>query len=514
MAAYLAPVGNDQLVDVNGKPVVGGKIWTYLAGTTTPAPTFSDSAGLVAQANPILLNALGLPANAIRLQGGTAYKFVFLDEDDVTARATIDNITGINDPAVSSNIGQWISFPGTPTYINATSFSVPGDQTNTFKPGLRLLTANTGGTAYSSVVSSVYSAGPNTTTVRVINESGVLDTGISAVSYGIISPNNTSLPVNFITPTYRNRKINGTMQQDNRYVGSAHTIVAGAAWLCTIDRWFAACTGANVTGQQITLANGQSRYRFTGATSNTGTSFVQRIEAQNSLDMAGSPVTDQVKVSSTSITTLTWAAYSANSVNTFGTIASPSKTLIATGTHTISATEQVYSAQFTPPAGAINGLEVLYTTGPLLAGQTLIYGDSQTEPGTIATAVERPKIGDIVTQCGRFFEKSYDAGTAPGTPTQFGAKRGLASAVTDFYDGGQVRYAVPKRAAATIVIRSRNSGVINALYDEVALTDFGTITPLHAKNGQTGFDFAVSSGGMTISRNYSWHWTAESELYS
>jgi microcystin-dependent protein len=50
---------------------------------------------------------------------------------------------------------------------------------------------NSGGTIYSTIVSSVFGA---LTTVTVINDSGVLDSGLSAVAYGLLNAANPSSP--------------------------------------------------------------------------------------------------------------------------------------------------------------------------------------------------------------------------------------------------------------------------------------------------------------------------------
>lgn len=190
MAQFLAPIINDQQEDANGNPLSGGKIEVYLAGTSTPATTTSDKAGLIPNTWPIVLNTLGVNnQGAVWLTGGSAYKYIIKDSAGVLQR-TIDNISGINDNTIV--VDQWVVYQGTPTYVSATSFSVAGDQTQIFQARRRLKTTNTGGTIYSTVASSVYSS-PNTT-VTVINDSGVLDSGLSQVSYGIISPLNTSLP--------------------------------------------------------------------------------------------------------------------------------------------------------------------------------------------------------------------------------------------------------------------------------------------------------------------------------
>lgn len=190
MAQFLAPIINDQQFDANGDPLSGGTIEVYLAGTSTPAATTSDKAGAVPNTWPIVLNTLGVNnQGAVWLTGGATYKYVIKTAAGVPLR-TIDNVSGINDSAVVAD--QWVVYQAAPTYVSATSFTVAGDQTQTFQLGRRLKTTNTGGTIYGTVTGSVYSS-PNTT-VTVRNDSGVLDSGLSAVSYSVLSVSDTSLP--------------------------------------------------------------------------------------------------------------------------------------------------------------------------------------------------------------------------------------------------------------------------------------------------------------------------------
>jgi hypothetical protein len=191
MAKFFAPLINEQQFDANGNPLVGGTIEVYLAGSSTPATTYSDKDGLVPNSWTIVLNTLGVNAQgAVWLTGDATYKFVIKNASGATLR-TIDDISGMNDPAVS--IDQWIVYQASPTYISATSFSVVGDQTQTLQIGRRLKSTNTGGVVYSTITNAVYGA-PNTT-VTVANDSGALDAGLSQVSYGIISANDTSAPL-------------------------------------------------------------------------------------------------------------------------------------------------------------------------------------------------------------------------------------------------------------------------------------------------------------------------------
>lgn len=193
MAAYLSPVGNEQQNDANGAPLSGGFIYTYAAGTSTPIATYTGSDGLTAQEQPIPLNGSGLPDSPIWLPAGQAVKLVIKDADEVTLR-TVDNLTGINDPAGVAAASEWVTYTGEPTYINATSFSVEGDQTNLLQVGRRLKSTNTGGTVYSTISASSYDSGAALTTVTVTNDSGTLDAGLSAVAYGLLSVTDPSIP--------------------------------------------------------------------------------------------------------------------------------------------------------------------------------------------------------------------------------------------------------------------------------------------------------------------------------
>lgn len=92
----------------------------------------------------------------------------------------------------TASIFEWISTGLVPTFISGTSFRVAADVTTTLLVGRRLQTINTGGTLYSTVTAATFSS-PNTT-VTVANDSSPLDSGLSAVSYGILSPVNRSVP--------------------------------------------------------------------------------------------------------------------------------------------------------------------------------------------------------------------------------------------------------------------------------------------------------------------------------
>lgn len=76
----LMPNGKQQYTDSSGNPLSGGKLYTYAAGTSTPQATYSDAAGAVPNANPVVLNSRG---EATIFWSSAPYKAVLKDSADV-----------------------------------------------------------------------------------------------------------------------------------------------------------------------------------------------------------------------------------------------------------------------------------------------------------------------------------------------------------------------------------------------------------------------------------------------
>ena len=163
MAVNLSPVGGvaAQFFNNDGSVLSGGKINTYTAGTTTPATTYTTSAGSIAHSNPIILTSAGrVPTGEIWLTDGISYKFVLTDANDVLI-ATYDNITGINSNFVNftnsqeiqtATAGQTVFTLTTMQYQPATgSLSVFVDGVNQYGPGAQYAFTETSGTVVTFV---------------------------------------------------------------------------------------------------------------------------------------------------------------------------------------------------------------------------------------------------------------------------------------------------------------------------------------------------------------------------
>lgn len=112
MAVNLSPVGGvaAQFFTSTGAVLTGGKLYTYAAGTTTPAVTYTTSTGSTPWTNPVVLDAAGrVPGSGeIWLTDNITYKFVLKDSNDVLI-ATYDNVdaaSSANDLADADNVAK------------------------------------------------------------------------------------------------------------------------------------------------------------------------------------------------------------------------------------------------------------------------------------------------------------------------------------------------------------------------------------------------------------------------
>ena len=167
-------------------PLVGGKLFTYIAGTSTKQATWKDSTQSVQNANPIILDSSGIAV--VWLDPTLLYKFVLAPSNDTDPPASpiksVDNIAGSISFAVLTQqfIGQ-ILYPQTAAEsaagVTPTNYGYP--------PGdVRRYGAKGDGTT------------DDTTAITNALNSGVatIDFGTSAYTYRItskITPTNSAL---------------------------------------------------------------------------------------------------------------------------------------------------------------------------------------------------------------------------------------------------------------------------------------------------------------------------------
>lgn len=99
-AVVVSPVPMLQFFDNNGKPLSGGQVCTYAAGTTTPLTTYTSSTGTTPNANPVILDASGRAAIWI---AAPAIKYVLRakgNPQNCSNGTTLYTVDGVQDQAL------------------------------------------------------------------------------------------------------------------------------------------------------------------------------------------------------------------------------------------------------------------------------------------------------------------------------------------------------------------------------------------------------------------------------
>ena len=109
------PFVKSQFFNNTGAPLAGGRLYSYAAGTTIPLATYTDSTGLIANTDPIILDSAG---RANIWLGASSYKFVLQNSLGVQIWS-VDNVTSSNITLLGLN-NIWT---GTNTWNSTATFN-------------------------------------------------------------------------------------------------------------------------------------------------------------------------------------------------------------------------------------------------------------------------------------------------------------------------------------------------------------------------------------------------------
>lgn len=126
MTTTLAPFPKFRAFTAAGLPLVGGLLYTYAAGTTTPLATYTDYGGGTPNANPVVLDGNG-EANV--WLGSSPYKFVLKSSTGVT-QWTVDNIYADPSSTVLASLAS-TSSPTAGDYLIGVKKTVSGASATT-----------------------------------------------------------------------------------------------------------------------------------------------------------------------------------------------------------------------------------------------------------------------------------------------------------------------------------------------------------------------------------------------
>ena len=163
--------------------------------------------------------------------------------------------------------------------------------------------------------------------------------------------------------------------------------------------WCIAASGGTPT---YAFSTANQTLTLGGAASTTAIHVLQRIESIDAINLRSKQVTLSVELSNTLLSSVTWELFRpTTTADTHGTITTPTQTLIASGTWTITSTLTTYSTTVTLPAEVSNGLEVRFRVAAQTSG-TWVISRPKLEEGSTATAFVCDDYGVELTKCQRY----------------------------------------------------------------------------------------------------------------
>jgi len=191
MVATISPDPRLQFFASDGSFLVGGKLYTYAAGTTTPLATYTTSTGLVANTNPIILDSRG---EASVWLSSSKYKFVLKTSADVEVW-TQDQLQGYASADGSNATGTWpISITGnaatattatTATYATTAGSVTPGVTVDKIIAGTNITISP--GSGLGTVTINAASAGGTVSSVNASADKGFSFSGGPVTSSGTLA---------------------------------------------------------------------------------------------------------------------------------------------------------------------------------------------------------------------------------------------------------------------------------------------------------------------------------------
>jgi hypothetical protein len=171
-----------------------------------------------------------------------------------------------------------------------------------------------------------------------------------------------------------------------------------------VDSWFCYSVGGNPTLARVTGSDSTAnRLQLTGAASITSVGIGQRLEAIDTISLALKTVTLSFECSNSLLTSLTVVANRpTTTANTFGTIGTPTKTLINSTNVTISSTLTRYSITFICPQEVDKGLEILFVLGAQTSG-TFVLANVKLEEGSVSSTYVSSDFASELGRCQRYF---------------------------------------------------------------------------------------------------------------
>ena len=270
------------------------------------------------------------------------------------------------------------------------------------------------------------------------------------------------------------------------------------------DRFISGGGGTFTQSTSVVPAN--FRYSFSITGSGAPQAWIsQVIETFNTIPLAGKTIALSAYVAANTSVPLTFYVYYATTVDATysgGSWTGVTVNNLTNGTPT-STTFNRMTATANIPSNATSLLVQIGTVGSLANTSTYYVSGFQLELGSVATAFSRAggTLQGELAACQRYFEKSYNQATAPGSTTG-------STFVYDLYAGQgrtSTTFKVAKRTTATITLYSPSNGSAGNVD-----VNGGAVTGNINAPSETGFSTYTSSGyGSAYYISYNWIASAE-----
>jgi hypothetical protein len=338
--------------------------------------------------------------------------------------------------------------------------------------------------------------------------------GTNGITFNDGSTQNTRPAVGF-----RNRIINGDMRIWQRGTTISNP---NSTNFYTADRW--GCNRASdvsgavisripaaLTGFQYALAS----QRVAGNTGTESVSLWYSFESSDVYDLAGSPIT----LSYWAKTGTTFSGGTGMFVAIYYGTGTDQRiynmtgiTLVNSTSQTIASTWSRYTLTGTVPANATQiGFQLTWApTGTAGADDSIKLTGVQLEAGSNASDFERRPIGTELALCQRYYQKTYELGTAPATVTTVGAINYVA---TGTYQDLNDRLMVEMRGVpSTVQIFNPHTGTAGQVRNYSNSTNYAAT--INGGAGQTSSKQTMfrTSVPATGANELTYHLTIDAEL--
>ena len=438
-----------QALDGNGDPYNGAKLNFYETGTTTRLNTYSDNALSSANANPVVADSAGL-FGEIFLKN-QKYKVVLTDSSDVTIY-TADPVHGEPLGIAAGNSGQFHQSKGS----GSDSQWADVEQNGIINGDFRI---NQRGSTYTSATTPA-----NSDDTFLFDRWLLLSDGNDRADLSqetSVVPTGTYSAIKFDVET-----VSGTSEK----MGILQILEAKDA--------------AKFIGGTVSLS----------FKARTTSGQVENLRAHilawdGSADSVTSDVVNAWGVEGTNPT------FVAN-----WTVENTAEDLVLTNVYQTFKIEGINI----DTASAVNiAIFIHVDDTDLVAGDVLYITDVDLKLGSVATAIEKGSYAAELAKCQRYYEHSYDVGTAVETSTETGAVR-LTEPVAD--GSTSIRYGT-KRAAPSMTGYS-TTGASGKYRDLTTGADHNiTLEDI----GMNGCHVAFSTSGSADEKK-GFHWRAVAEL--